>query len=71
MADDAPPVIKLSDKRQRLLGIKAPRFQEANLRSVSEYFAKVVEPRLREEQTQKVPQVNLAYPAMKKGRGPR
>lgn len=69
MSDDAPPVIKLSDKRRRILGLKPVHHKENNLRSVSEYFAKVVEPRLRAEAAEKKPQVNLGYPQMKKRRG--
>lgn len=69
MADDAPPVLRLSQKRAaRVQGKPALRVKSSEQYSgFSEYFAAEIEPRQRDRANHSPP-VNLAYPQMKRRR---
>lgn len=67
MTDDAPPVVKLSEKRRlRVAGVEGARKRPQEMSGFSEYFKLEIEPAL--SAVPKFPPVNLGYPHLKRRR---
>jgi len=65
MTDDAPPVLKLSEKCGQYPGaLPRARKRTEDYSGFSEYFAAEIEPRLRQEQY--ASQANVGYAAIKR-----
>ncbi len=65
MADDAPPVLKLSERRRYPSAMPRPHRLPQDYSSMAEYFRDVVEPELRAAAE---PEVAIGYADLKRRR---